>query len=290
MEEFDFNLRLVIKTAWKRKWSWFILHSIIVPLTVVYALFVAVPFYTSSVVISPKEMEGPDSKDLLSKLGGLGSMVGATLGMPSGSSADRSILIMQSGDFIADFIKKYELLPILFYTEWDSVNARWHEVEEKKQPNLLRGVAKMKEDVLVIINDASAGAITISMTIQDEGQSKQWVEWFLAEINAYLKRGIIKRSKHNQEFLRRRLNMTQNPIILEKVQSMLAYELEKEMLADDLSFDIIDHPVVPNKPTKPNKVLLLILAIFLSNFLWVAYVLLGPILSFFKYIIKEPDE
>lgn len=289
MEAFDFTIRSVLKLMWTRKISWLILNFILVSSTLAYLLLWATPFYTSKVVIAPREMEGPSPSDLLSKLGGLGSMVGATLGVGGATNMDKTILLMQSGDFLSDFITKYDLLPHLFYNEWDSTSGQWIELDPAAQPNTLRGVHHLRDEVMSIVKDAAAGAITISMTIQGEGRSKQWVDWFLKETNIYLKRSIIEKSQRNQKFLKQRLSMTQNPLILEKVQSLLAYELEKEMLADDLSFDMIESAVVPNKPSQPNKVLTLILSVFLANFLWLIYILIRPTFHFLQYLIREPD-
>lgn len=252
MNSLDFSLQSVLRLAWAKKWSWLLLHVIIVSLTVSYAFFIATPYYTSSIVIAPREAEGPSSADLLSKLGGLGSMVGATLGVGGASNMDKTVLVMRSGDFIGDFIQKYQILPLLFPNEWDSTTSQWIETDPEAQPNLLRGIVKFNEDVLVIIKDPTAGVMTISITIQGEGRSKKWVDLFLAETNAYLKQSILTKSIRNQKFLRQRMSRTHSPIILEKVQSLLAYEIEKEMLADDLSFDVIESSVVPNKASKPN--------------------------------------
>lgn len=290
MNSLDFSLQSVLKLAWAKKWSWLLLNVIIVSLTVSYAFFIATPYYTSSIVISPREAEGPSSADLLSKLGGLGSMVGATLGVGGASNMDKTVLVMQSGDFIGDFIEKYQILPILFPDEWDSTTSQWIETDPEAQPNLLRGIVKFNEDVLVIIKDPTAGVMTISITIQGEGRSKKWVDLFLAETNAYLKQSILTKSARNQKFLRQRMSRTHSPIILEKIQSLLAYEIEKEMLADDLSFDIIESSVVPNKASKPNKVLLLVLAIFLANFIWLLWVSIFPIFNYLKFILNTSDE
>lgn len=290
MNSLDFSLQSVLKLAWAKKWSWLLLNVIIVSLTVSYAFFIATPYYTSSIVISPREAEGPSSADLLSKLGGLGSMVGATLGVGGTSNMDKTVLVMQSGDFIGDFIEKYQILPILFPDEWDSTTSQWIETDPEAQPNLLRGIVKFNEDVLVIIKDPTAGVMTISITIQGEGRSKKWVDLFLAETNAYLKQSILTKSARNQKFLRQRMSRTHSPIILEKIQSLLAYEIEKEMLADDLSFDIIESSVVPNKASKPNKVLLLVLAIFLANFIWLLWVIIFPIFNYLKFILNTSDE
>lgn len=290
MNSLDFSLQSVLKLAWAKKWSWLSLNVIIVSLTVSYAFFIATPYYTSSIVISPREAEGPSSADILSKLGGLGSMVGATLGVGGASNMDKTVLVMQSGDFIGDFIEKYQILPILFPNEWDSTTSQWIETDPEAQPNLLRGIVKFNEDVLVIIKDPTAGVMTISITIQGEGRSKKWVDLFLAETNAYLKQSILTKSARNQKFLRQRMSRTHSPIILEKIQSLLAYEIEKEMLADDLSFDIIESSVVPNKASKPNKVLLLVLAIFLANFIWLLWVIIFPIFNYLKFILNTSDE
>ncbi len=290
MDSNDFDLASVIRLAWKRKWSWMIIHSVIVTLTFCYLILWATPFYTSSIVISPKEAEGPSSADLLSKLGGLGSMVGATLGVGGSTNMDKTVLLMESGDFISSYIEKYDLLPAIFYKDWDSTASKWTIEEKRLQPSTLKGVTKFKDDILVIIKDATAGAITISMTIQGEGQSKIWVDRFLKDVNFYLKSNVIEKSKRNQKFLKSRLGRTQNPMILSKIQVLLAYEIEKEMLADDLSFDIIDSSVVPLKPSKPNKILMLILAIFMSNFIWIVYALTKPLYLYFKNLLDEPDE
>lgn len=290
MNSLDFSLQSVLRLAWAKKWSWLLLHVIIVSLTVSYAFFIATPYYTSSIVIAPREAEGPSSADLLSKLGGLGSMVGATLGVGGASNMDKTVLVMRSGDFIGDFIQKYQILPLLFPNEWDSTTSQWIETDPEAQPNLLRGIVKFNEDVLVIIKDPTAGVMTISITIQGEGRSKKWVDLFLAETNAYLKQSILTKSIRNQKFLRQRMSRTHSPIILEKVQSLLAYEIEKEMLADDLSFDVIESSVVPNKASKPNKVLLLVLAIFLANFIWLLWVIIFPVLNYLKFILNTSDE
>jgi len=286
-QDIDFTLRDIIKLAWKRKWSWILIHFVVIALTVSYVLFWATPFYTSSVVVVPKENSGSGSDDLLSKLGGLGSMVGAGLDINGSTNLDKTALILNSGDFLTLFIEKYDLLPELFYKNWDSLSGNWLIEKPEKYPTTLKGIKKMQDDVLVIAKDATVGALTITMTIQGEGQSKLWVDRFLHESNLYLKRIQMQNINKNKSFLKNRMNRTSNPKILEKIQNLLAFEVEKEMLADDESFEIIESSVIPLKPSWPNKPVLLILAILVSNFIWALYAISFPVWIFIKHLLSD---
>ena len=68
----------------------------------------------------------------------------------------------------------------------------------------------------------------------------------------------------NREYLQRQLTVTQDPAVAEKIQSMMAFEIEKSMLVNYQAFEVFAKPVVPYQRTKPKRKFLVILSFMLG--------------------------
>ncbi|OIP88903.1 MAG: hypothetical protein AUK24_07110 [Syntrophaceae bacterium CG2_30_49_12] len=72
--------------------------------------------------IAPKERSGGMSA-LVQQFGGMAEMVG--IGSPSATSATELVALLKSNILRKEIIERYQLLPILFYNQWDEEKKTW---------------------------------------------------------------------------------------------------------------------------------------------------------------------
>jgi LPS O-antigen subunit length determinant protein (WzzB/FepE family) len=70
---------------------------------------------------------------------------------------------------------------------------------------------------------------------------------------------VVNDADSNQRYLERLMASTSDPILTEKINNMIAYDLEKSMLVSSRAFDILEKPVVAIHKKWPDRKLLIAL-------------------------------
>ncbi|WP_457755611.1 Wzz/FepE/Etk N-terminal domain-containing protein, partial [Thermodesulfatator indicus] len=270
-DEIDlYELWLVLK---KRK-------NLILGLTFGLAFLVAIysltmtNLYRSKAVILP--MGEQSSSSLLSQFGGLAQIAGISL--PTSSSSAEIKALLNSDILKEETIKKYNLLPILLYSQWDEERQTWkkesspiknailsfktklvalfqHEkisVKEKEFPDINDGIRAF-DDMLNISDDKKTGTITVSVTHPEPEKAKFLVECLLKTLKEHMTREAINLSEKNIQVIKKELKRTSDPTIQQKLYSLMAKQIETittAKVSENFAFKIIDPPRVPDKKYK----------------------------------------
>lgn len=116
------------------------------------------------------------SKGLSSALGGLGglaSLAGINLG--SSTSVEENIAVLQSKEFIWEFIKDNKLMPVIFEDAWDSGKNNWIESEPDNQPSLWDAYRAFIDDgILKIATNKDTGLVSIGIEWTDPVLAAEW--------------------------------------------------------------------------------------------------------------------
>ncbi|MBN1308635.1 MAG: hypothetical protein JXA18_11995, partial [Chitinispirillaceae bacterium] len=105
------------------------------------AALVKGPTWSAEAVIAPKEDETKKTPNL-SSFGAFGGLVASQLNIGGNASLEKIEMILDSRDFSARFIEKYNLLPSLYRyqwpkiyaEEWDSAGGKWKSTFKKPEP------------------------------------------------------------------------------------------------------------------------------------------------------------
>ena len=251
-----------------------------------------VNIYKSKAVILPVKTESPGVSSIASRFGGLAQIAGISL--PPGGSSVEIMALLKSDILKAEVIKRYKLLPILFYKQWDKENSKWKQpgpiskmlkkirsifkknnVSSKKDntPSIDDGIEAF-DGILRINEDKKLGTISISVEYPDPEIASKLVQYMINALRMHMSEEAIRIAKKNKELLEKELIKTTDPTIQQKLYSLIAKQVETITMAkvnENFAFKVIDPPRVPNKKYKPKRSLIVIIAfttaLFFSIFL-----------------------
>jgi hypothetical protein len=178
--------------------------------------------YTSTATLAPsEEQQGGGLSALASQFGGSASLAGVSLG--GGGAADKTAVAVEiagSRQFMTRFVREHQLEVSLIAVTgmdkttneliidtdmYDSANQRWvREVPKGKSVvptdwELYKEISK----IITVVQDKKSSFITVTADYYSPSIAKQWVDWFVADLNSYMKNRDQIDSKRNIEYLKK---------------------------------------------------------------------------------------
>lgn len=257
--EQDFHRSLAL--LWDRR-RWIAAFTLFAASLGVLYGFLAKPVYHSQAIIALKDAgKGGDASRFLSQLGGMGGMVASQMGLGN-TNLDKIEVILNSHELAEAVIERNNLMPVLFPDVWDSGDSAWIPENPKKIPTLRNGIARMKGGILTVSLDVKKNMIRVGANYEDPQLAWKFVEFYLAELNRKIRDDVIRDAEANRNYLEKQLSNTLDPILMEKIHSMIGFEIEKSMLVSSQAFEVLEKPVVPMKRLKPKRTFVVITAFF----------------------------
>jgi uncharacterized protein involved in exopolysaccharide biosynthesis len=239
----------LVHALWEGRW-------IVLALTAFFTLSASVAAfsmskrYTAVAVVAPAERSSQSGLGgLAARFGGLASLAGISL--PADESASEAIATLESDGLTIDFIQSNSLLPIIFSSDWDSVNSRW---ATQTPPTLWGANQLFKSKVRSVVQDAKSGLIYVSATWNDPKVAEKWANEFVQSTNSYLRGRAIEQSARNIEYLKKELESTSALELRAAIYSLMESEIQKGMLArgnDEFALRVLDNAIAPEKPSFP---------------------------------------
>lgn len=210
------------------------------------------PTWTAEALIAPKELESQKSPSL-SGLGALGGLVASQLNLSGNASLDKLDLTLDSRDFSSKLIEHYSLLPAIFKYKWPKMYRKywdpeannWKETFKMPQPLAMGGFLKTK--FLKKTMDIKSNTISIMVRSKDSAFTYNLSTSYVEYLNEYIKTTVQNEARGNVAYLDSQLVKIIDPLLREKVQQLIANEIEKEMVVSKEAFRIIDPVYVSNK-------------------------------------------
>jgi uncharacterized protein involved in exopolysaccharide biosynthesis len=262
------------RAVWSGKWL-VVLASFALAVLAVLASFLITPEYRSQAVLSPVgSSSGGGLAALAGQFGGLASLAGLNLGAED--NVAESIAILKSRALTERFIRERNLLPVIFHDDWDAGKNAW-DVDPDDVPTLARGVERFDKSIRTVNQDVETGLVNLSVDWIDPVLARDWAQGLIAEVNADMRGRAIDQSKRNIEFLKGQLEATDAVELRTAVFSVMESEMKNAMMAavrTDFAFEVIDPPVVPERPAWPNRILLAVVGFFLGGMIGVLVVLM----------------
>jgi uncharacterized protein involved in exopolysaccharide biosynthesis len=245
--------------------------------------------YSSEATIAPRELEQSTGKSLTGALGGLGGLVASEFGLGGGSDADKIEVLLKSRRLAELVVEKHNLLPLLFDKKWDAKKRAW---KENPAPTVQDAYKLIKDGLLKVTRDRKTDIITASIQHKDPEFAKSMMQYYLTELSEGLRAKILKDAQENMKFLTEQLDRTNDPLLREKIYSMLAKEIEKHTFARAQTyygFYVLDPPIAPdlNKKARPKRSLICILSVVVAFFVAIFLAFFVEYLGRLK--TEEPD-
>ncbi len=260
------ELRFIIATIallWKQKW-WIVLGTTLFTIAGIFYVLRLEPIYTARAIIALKEAD-KSSAGILSQMGGLGGILAAQVGS-GGTSLSHIVIIGKSHDLAEAIIKKHDLLPKLFHEIYDFEHTKWIVEDSVEVPTIKQGARKLSEKMVSISNDLKSNTITIKAEVYDSILVADIVSYYLQEIDDKLKKDVIEQAQKKKEYLEEQMRSTEDPWMLQKLQTLIGMEVEKTILVVGSSIKILESPMIPLGKSKPNKKLVVVM-FFVGSFI-----------------------
>ncbi|WP_268810177.1 Wzz/FepE/Etk N-terminal domain-containing protein [Vibrio parahaemolyticus] len=296
----DIDLRELFKAIWKGKWIIIVSTLVFGVGSVLFAL--SLPnVYKSNALLSPTESaNGGGLSKMAGQLGGLAALAGVNLGSGESSQTDLAVQVMNSRQFVDEFIDKHNLLvPLMAAKGWDMqsnqlvIDESIYDTDSEewlREPQGLRGkkptaqeaFSVFKEDVFKVEQDKESRLYVISVKFFSPYIAKQWVEWLIEDINRVMRERTIKETSKNLSYLNNQLTKTSvadmqstfYKLIEEQTKSLMLAEAQEEFI-----FKVVDPAYAPELKASPKRGLIVVLGsllgLLLAMFVVIIYTFVG---------------
>jgi LPS O-antigen subunit length determinant protein (WzzB/FepE family) len=212
------------------------------------------PTYIGTAVIMAKDSDKPAMPNL-GALGALGGFAAAQLNLAGNPGLDKIEIHFGSRQFRAELIEKYELLddiyrlgaPKFYRRFFDTTAGQWLESETFAKPTPAKAADVFTRRFIGRDADTKRGTLTITVSSSDSAFTGKVIEGSLEHLNRYIQTDVQQDAKSNVDFLEQQLITIADPLLREKLQGMIAAEIEKAMLISREAFKVIDKPFIAKR-------------------------------------------
>lgn len=277
----EIDLRELFQAIWAGKWLIIAVTTLLTIAAVLYAL--SLPnVYKSEVTLAPAE----DSKlKMPGQLGGLAALAGVNLGgMGDGDKSGLALEILKSRDFIGRFIEQNDLyIPIMAAEGWDRasdtliIDAEIYDESAKQwvrkvkapfepKPSNLETIEEFKK-IFAVSKDKTSGMVKLSIEHYSPFLAKMWADKLVQAINEEMRSRELTEAERSIAYLNSQIAETNIADVRTMLYSLIEEQTKTVMLANvraEYVFKTVDPAVVAEKKAKPNRILIIILAVLLS--------------------------
>ncbi|MDD2775829.1 MAG: Wzz/FepE/Etk N-terminal domain-containing protein [Gallionella sp.] len=231
--------------------------------------------YHAEVLLAPVNADGEKSglSSALGAAGGLASMAGLSTG---GGNTEENLAVLQAREFLWQFARTMNYMPIFFESKWDAKNKRWEDDDPKKQPgqwDVYRFLIKDKR--LEVSQDVNTNLVTVAIEWKDAAIAAKLANDLVEQLNQYLAKQSIARSERNLKFLNDELAHTQVEEMRKVLFDMMASEQKNAMMAstqkNEFAFKVLDPAAEPDKKIKPKRLLIVLFSSLFIGVLSIIY-------------------
>lgn len=291
----ELTLGDVIVELWKNKFLIVISSVALTILFIIYA-FLLPNIYTSKALLISKK-----SEDFLSsQLGSLSAYASyANINIPndSVSKIEESIKKIKSFDFFSEhFLPYVEIEDIIAAKSWDhstntiiydssqfDVNSKkWirdFSYPQKQVPSAQELYEYyLDESFLSISYDADSVFVNISVSHVSPIIAYSWLQIIIREINERMRLDDINAAKKNIAFLNEYQQSNNIQFLKESSSNLLENQMQTLMLASSdeaYVFKVLDPPIIPEDNSRPNRLFIILIGLFLSVFVSFSLVFLN---------------
>lgn len=251
---------------------WLIIGTaVVVAVLVGLRAMIVTPVYAAKAVVSI-------AQDPQSGLGGLfgrgaGGALASIVGIAGGGDNKRSesIALLSSRMLTREFIRRNDLMPVLFPDRWDPQKRAWR-AEKSPPPTENAAINYWLSKVLSIVDDKKSGLIYISIEWRDRLQAAAWVNALIDLANEQSRKQAIDESRRSIEFLQNEMQQTANVQVRAGIAGLLEASLNRITLASaqpQFALKVVDAALAPDEGAyaKPRLILEVFFGTFFGVFL-----------------------
>jgi len=294
-QEYDdeIDLRELFGVLWAGKIKIVAITAVFAIASVIYALSVPNQ-YKATALLSPAQSSGGGLSGALGQLGGLASLAGVSVGGGQNSEAQVAQEIMKSWSFIEGFIDSNDLAVEIFAADGWSKGSNELEINddlydlsknewliEDNDTGELRPPTSWKlfetfSGKLAVSEDKKSGLVSVSIEYYSPQIAKQWLDMYVAAINAHMQQRQVAKVTTNIEYLQAQIEKTSIAAMQEVFYTIIEEQIKNKMLAEaspNYAFVTVSPSMVPEEKSQPKRALICILGTLLGGMLSVLLVL-----------------
>ncbi len=273
----EINLKEILGIVWAEKKLISIVTSIALLISITVSLMLP-EIYRAEIVLAQADTE-QGASGLLSQLGGAAALLGVDVGSNSGDHLSTAIAVLQSRQFINQFIERNNMLIPLFAEKWNKIEQiaeidssiysldtnEW--LLKNGQPSEEEAYQKFRNALTVSGPDRNTGIITAALTWHNPKEAAAWLNSLIEDLNQNMRMRDVKEASNAITYLQKQLESTQLVDLRQVFYQLIESQTRITMLADvrdEYVFRVIDPAVTPERKIEPRRSLIVIFGTLLG--------------------------
>lgn len=272
----EIDIKELVGIFWEGKKIILFLSTLVAISAITFSLLLTNHYRSESILI----FKDSKSSGSLSQISGLASLAGIGIPNTGNQSMTEVMEIIKSRNFVRHLLTFEEILPslmaaksynistkeLLFDSEiYDAESKVWkREVSPNKpsEPTYLEVHKKYLTEILTVNEDSVTGVVSIRVEHISPIFAKEFLELIIREANDIKRQKDIETSNKALIFLKQELSRTPLLEIKESINQLIENQLETQMMAkvnEEYVLAVIEPPFIPEKKSKPNRSLIVVL-------------------------------
>lgn len=253
-------------------------------LSVLYALSLPNIYRSETLLVAnSRNGNGSSMSSLVGQFGGLASLAGVTLPNSSLDKTGYALQVLQSREFIYEFIENNNLKPLIFATKgwnklnnelqfnseiYDSSKNKWLVDDvSNSEPSLNEVYRVFLSEMLEIKNQIDVATVRIAVKHHSPYVARDLVSKLTTALNKKVKQQDMDDALSSIAYLEGEIKKTNNASAHSMFYQLIEKQYQTLMLTrvqDDYVFKVIDKPVVAEKKESPRRALICVVGVLLG--------------------------
>ena len=289
----EIDLRELFGVLWAGSRKIIAITAVFAFVSVIYALSLS-DQYKATVLLAPAHSDSSDLSGALGQLGGLASLAGVDIGGGDSSEAQMAQEIMKSWSFIDVFIAENNISVEVYAAEgwsrgsnelqidddiYDAETKTWlieNDNTGEVGPPSSWVLFQAFSERLVVSENKKSGLVSVSIEYYSPQIAKQWLDMYVAAINAHMQQRQMEKVTNNINYLQAQIENTSIAEMREVFYTIIAEQTKNKMLSEaspEYAFVAVSPSMVPEVTSQPQRRFIYILGTLLGGMLSVLLVL-----------------
>jgi len=289
----EIDLRELFGVLWAGSRKIIAITAVFAFVSVIYALSLS-DQYKATVLLAPAQSDSSDLSGALGQLGGLASLAGVDIGGGDSSEAQMAQEIMKSWSFIDVFIAENNISVEVYAAEgwsrgsnelqidddiYDAETKTWlveNDNTGEVGPPSSWVLFEAFSDRLVVSENKKSGLVSVSIEYYSPQIAKQWLDMYVAAINAHMQQRQMEKVTNNINYLQAQIENTSIAEMREVFYTIIAEQTKNKMLSEaspEYAFVAVSPSMVPEEKSQPERAFICIIGTLLGGILSVLLVL-----------------
>ena len=289
----EIDLRELFGALWAGSRKIIAITAVFAFVSVIYALSLS-DQYKATVLLAPAQSDSSDLSGALGRLGGLASLAGVDIGGGDSSEAQMAQEIMKSWSFIDVFIAENNISVEVYAAEgwsrgsnelqidddiYDAETKTWlveNDNTGEVGPPSSWVLFQAFSERLVVSENKKSGLVSVSIEYYSPQIAKQWLDMYVAAINAHMQQRQMEKVTNNINYLQAQIEKTSIAEMREVFYTIIAEQTKNKMMTEaspEYAFVAVSPSMVPEEKSQPERAFICIIGTLLGGILSVLLVL-----------------